>query len=171
MAAVKLGDYKSVLNLKANPANLGKKLKIHGIVEKYCGVGGVVKIDKVLLDGQEVQLPGVADVEIDPAKEYTPSEIAALAAQLQAGKTSSVEATIVGYVSEITEPYGEEYKNITFHMSDTKGGENQFYIYRAKGGDVASVAVGSKVKVVAKIQNFRGNTPETSGTVTVTILE
>lgn len=58
VAAVKLGAFKSVLNLSANPGNLGKKLTLYGIVEKYCSVAGVVNLEKVLLDGTAVELPG-----------------------------------------------------------------------------------------------------------------
>lgn len=164
VATVKLGDYGSVLNLVNNPANLGKKLKIYGVVEKYCGVGGVVNLEKVYMDGAVVELPGADDCEV--SDNMTVAEAFAAAASLKSGAQSSKEATIIGYVAKIKEAYTDQYQNITFYMSDdpaqTTGTDGKdFLAYRVKGTDAATIKVGDKVKVVAKLCNYKGNTPET----------
>ncbi len=55
VASIKLEtNFRSALNIKDNPGNLKKKLRVYGVVEKYCGIPGVVKIEKAYLDGVEV---------------------------------------------------------------------------------------------------------------------
>lgn len=156
VATVKLGDYASVLNLVDNPANLGKKLKLYGVVEKYCGVGGVVKLEKVYMDGAVVELPGLDDVEVND--NMKPSEAAAAAAQLKAGATSSKDATVIGYVSKIATEYSEQYDNITIYMSDAKDTQETFYCYRIKGGK--DLTVGTKIAATGKLMNYKGNSPQ-----------
>ena len=164
VATVKLGDYASVLNLQANPANLGKKLKVYGVVEKYCGVGGIVNIEKALLDGVAVELPGTDDAEV--SDNMTVAEAFAAAQGLKAGATTSKEAGVIGYVCAIKYAYSTKYSNITFYMSDDatkttgKDGED-FLAFCVKGDCAKSLKVGDKVKVVAKLTNYKGNTPET----------
>ena len=80
---------------------------------------------------------------------------------MKADAKSSAEATVYGYVTSIKEAYTDQYKNITFYMNDTKGGSDLFLAYRVKGTDAASIKVGDKVKVKAKLTNYKGNTPET----------
>lgn len=173
VATVKLGDFGGVLNLSANPANLGKKLKVYGVVEKYCGVGGIVNIEKAYLDGSEVALPGSDDCEV--SDNMTVAEAFAAAASLKSGATSSKAATVIGYVCKIKTAYDNTYSNISFYMSDdaaqTTGEDGKdFLVYRAKGTDAASIKVGDKVKVVANLTNFKGNTPETTAGGSVEIV-
>ena len=55
VASIKLEtNFRSQLNLLDNPGNLKKKLRVYGVVEKYCGIPGVVKIEKAYLDGVEL---------------------------------------------------------------------------------------------------------------------
>ncbi|MBQ7449575.1 MAG: hypothetical protein IJS73_07240 [Paludibacteraceae bacterium] len=55
VASIKLEtNFRSLLNIKDNPGNLKKKLLVYGVVEKYCGIPGVVKIEKAYLDGVEL---------------------------------------------------------------------------------------------------------------------
>ena len=156
VATVKLGDYASVLNLVDNPANLGKKLKLYGVVEKYCGVGGVINLEKVYMDGAVVELPGLDDVEVND--NMKPSEAAAAAAQLKAGATSSKDATVIGYVSKIATEYSEQHDNITIYMSDAKDTQETFYCYRIKGGK--DLTVGTKIAATGKLMNYKGNSPQ-----------
>ncbi len=173
VASVKLGDFASVLNLSDNPGNLGKKLTLYGIVEKYCGVAGVVDLEKVLLDGTEVDLPGGDDAPV--TDNMTVAEALAAANSLKAGAQTSQTATVIGYVSQIKEVYTEQYENISFYMSDdataTTATQSDFLAYRVKGGDAANIKVGDKVKVTAKLTNYKGNTPETVAGGTVEIVE
>lgn len=173
VATVKLGDFADALNLSANPANLGKKLLLYGIVEKYCGVAGVADLEKVYLDGTEVALPGNDDAEV--SDNMTVAEALAAANSLKSGAQTSKEATVIGYVSQIKDAYSDQYSNVSFYMSDdanaTTANTGDFLAYRVKGDDAASVKVGDKVKVVAKLTNYMGNTPETVQGGSVEIVE
>lgn len=51
------GYFRDQLNLLDHPENYKKKVKLYGIVEKYCGINGMVKLEKVYLDGTEVVEP------------------------------------------------------------------------------------------------------------------
>ncbi len=157
--SIKLGNFSNLINLSNNPTNLGKKLKIYGVVEKYCGISGVVNIEKAYLDGVEIVLQGLDDVAV--TDNMTTQQAYDAAASLKADAKSSAEATVYGYVTSIKEAYTDQYKNITFYMNDTKGGSDLFLAYRVKGTDAASIKVGDKVKVKAKLTNYKGNTPET----------
>lgn len=59
VASVKLsvGIFRDALNLLDNPENYKKKVKLYGVVEKYCGINGVVNIEKAYLEGVEVVEP------------------------------------------------------------------------------------------------------------------
>ena len=157
--SIKLGNFSNLINLSNNPTNLGKKLKIYGVVEKYCGISGVVNIEKAYLDGVEIVLQGLDDVAV--TDNMTTQQAYDAAASLKADAKSSAEATVYGYVTSIKEAYTDKYKNITFYMNDTKGGSDLFLAYRVEGTDAASIKVGDKVKVKAKLTNYKGNTPET----------
>lgn len=41
------GYFKDQLNLVDHPENYKKKVKLYGIVEKYCGINGMVNLEKV----------------------------------------------------------------------------------------------------------------------------
>ncbi len=173
VAAVKLGAFKSLLNLSANPGNLGKKLTLYGIVEKYCGVAGVVNLEKVLLDGTAVELPGEDDATV--TDNMTVAEALAAASSLKAGAETSKEATVIGYVSQIKTEYDAKYEDVSFYMSDdataTTANTGDFLAFRVKGDAAATVKVGDKVKVTAKLTNYKGNTPETVADGTFEIVE
>ncbi len=173
VAAVKLGAFKSLLNLSANPGNLGKKLTLYGIVEKYCGVAGVADLEKVLLDGTAVELPGNDDAEV--SDNMTVAEALAAANSLKADAKTSKEATVIGYVSQIKTEYNAKYEDVSFYMSDdataTTAEQGDFLAYQVKGDDAATVKVGDKVKVTAKLTNYKGNTPETVADGTFEIVE
>ena len=51
------GIYRVQLNIADNPANYKKKLKVYGLIQKYCGIGGMVNIEKAYLDGAEIVMP------------------------------------------------------------------------------------------------------------------
>ncbi len=157
--SIKLGNFANLINLSNNPFNMGKKLKVYGVVEAYCGISGVVKIEKAYLNGTEVLLQGLDDVPV--TDNMTSKQAYDAAASLKPDAKSSAEATVYGYVTSIKEVYTDQYKNITFYMNDTNGGADLFLAYRVKGTDAASIKVGDRVKVKAKLTNHKGNTPET----------
>lgn len=167
VATVKLGSYESVLNLVANPTNLGKKLKLYGVVEKYCGVGGIVNIEKAFLDGTTVELPGADDVDVN--SNMKPSEAAAAAATLKAGAVSSQMATVTGYVSGIKTDYNTQYDNISIYMSDNNDAAQTLYVHRLKGG--ATLQVGDKIAVTGYLTNYKGTSPQINTGATYTVVE
>lgn len=167
VSALKLGNFKTLVNLKDVPANLKKKIKVYGVVEKYCGVPGVVNLEKVFIDGTEVELPGVTDVEVND--NMTPSEANAAATQLQSGAVSSNKAGVIGYVSKIATAYSSQYDNITIYMSDNQDTEETFYVYRMKGGE--TLKVGDKIKVTGNLTNYKGTSPQMNTGATYELLE
>ncbi len=52
--------FRDALNLVDNPGNYKKKLKIYGVVEKYCGINGVVNLEQGYLDDEEIKAPEVS---------------------------------------------------------------------------------------------------------------
>ena len=167
VSALKLGNFKTLVNLKDVPANLKKKIKVYGVVEKYCGISGVVNLEKVFIDGTEVELPGVTDVEVND--NMTPSEANAAATQLQSGAVSSNKAGVIGYVSKIATAYSSQYDNITIYMSDNQDTEETFYVYRMKGGE--TLQVGDKIKVTGNLTNYKGTSPQMNTGATYELLE
>ena len=87
----------------------------------------------------------------------------AVAICLETGTTATTEEyTIRGYVTEITNEYSEQYKNISFYMADTKEGGQVLFTYRIKPMYEADIAVkvGDFVEVVGKLVNYNGYLPE-----------
>ena len=167
VSALKLGNYSTVVSLLNVPANLKKKIKVYGVVEKYCGVSGVVNLEKVYIDGTVVELPGATDVEVND--NMTPSEANAAATQLQAGAVSSNMAGVTGYVSKIATEYSSQYDNITIYMSDNQDTQETFYVYRMKGG--SALKVGDKIKVTGNLTNFKGTSPQMNQGATYVLIE
>ena len=101
---------------------------------------------------------------------------AALAKCAETGQTATAqEYYAVGYVTGIKSIAGD-YKNAEFTISDTKDGDNELTVYRAKGPNKADITdknlikVGDKVVVCGQLINFKGNTPEfTTGCYIVSI--
>lgn len=48
-----IGDVRSALNLKDNPANLGRTVAMHGVREKYFGVTGLKSVDRYYWEGEK----------------------------------------------------------------------------------------------------------------------
>ena len=61
--------------------------------------------------------------------------------------------TITGTITEITAEYSEQYKNISFMLSD---GTGEILVFRSKGDCAASLKVGDKVKVEGEVINYAG---------------
>ncbi len=167
VSALKLGNYSTVVSLLNVPANLKKKIKVYGVVEKYCGVSGVVNLEKVYIDGTVVELPGATDVEVND--NMTPSEANAAATQLQAGAVSSNMAGVTGYVSKIATAYSSQHDNITIYMSNNQDTQETFYVYRMKGG--SALKVGDKIKVTGNLTNYKGTSPQMNQGATYVLIE
>lgn len=167
VSALKLGNYSTVVSLLNVPSNLKKKIKVYGVIEKYCGISGVINLEQVYIDGTVVELPGNTDVEVND--NMTPSEAHAAAELLQAGAVSSNKAGVTGYVSKIATAYSSQYDNITIYMSDNQDTQETFYVYRMKGG--SALKVGDKIKVTGNLTNFKGTSPQMNTDATYELLE
>ena len=103
----------------------------------------------------------------------TVSEATAVIAGLSSGSTTTDEYCVTGYVTKIQSAYSPSFGNISFWMSDTKGGTNDLEAYRATcdATTAAKVLVGAKLKVTGNLQNYNGTTPEIVNGKNITILE
>lgn len=167
VSALKLGNYSTVVSLLNVPGNLKKKIKVYGVIEKYCGISGVINLEQVYIDEKVVELPGNEDVDVND--NMTPSEAHAAAELLQAGAVSSNKAGVTGYVSKIATAYSSQYDNITIYMSDNQDTQETFYVYRMKGG--SALKVGDKIKVTGNLTNFKGTSPQMNTGATYELLE
>ncbi len=161
VASVKLASgtvYQEKLNLVDNPDNLKKAVLLHGVVEAYCGIGGVVSLDEAYLDGEKV----ISGSDIDPNSidyqdgEMSVSDFVAVAEiqNLASGSTTTTEYTVRGVVS--SEPsVNLSYGNATFYISD---GTEEFYCYQTFNVDGAKFVSGEQIK--------KGDIVTVKGTVT-----
>ena len=75
---------------------------------------------------------------------------------------------VKGKISSVKEPYGAQYGNGTFYISDDGEESNEFYVFRAlylgnqkfKEGDT-QIKAGDEVIIYGELMNYHGNTPET----------
>ncbi|MCR4582045.1 MAG: OB-fold nucleic acid binding domain-containing protein [Prevotella sp.] len=87
---------------------------------------------------------------------------------LGADVTSSVNIYIKGVVTSVSEPFGTQYGNATFVLSDTEEGTNKFTFWRGlylgnkKYTSGTNIEEGDIVTVCGKVVLYGGSTPETS---------
>ncbi len=94
---------------------------------------------------------------------------AAAAAAALDGKTD--EVYVLGYVTEIKDPYNDQYHNISFWMADAANGGQVFQAYRAACATEADAPkVGDYVLLKGKLTKFN-ETPEMAAGCTYEILE
>lgn len=101
---------------------------------------------------------------------------AAIAKAVETGETATADSYYIkGKVGSVTDQFNTQYGNATFTMLD-EGFDGTFTAYRVlyfnnkkwtAGGKTLNE--GDEVVVYAKIVNFKGNTPETSGGYVVSI--
>ena len=132
-------------------------------------------------DASAPDMPKVQDTTVvvpsilDSVPEITSDTISVLQAvklckTMKDGATTDKEYYVKGYViSSDKYDVKVQYKNATFHMADATTEtnlDNAFLVYRAKyleNSDITQdgqVAVGDYVVVKTKLQNYKGNTPE-----------
>lgn len=90
-------------------------------------------------------------------QEVTVAQAIEIGNALARGATSSDFYKITGYITNIVEGYSEQYKNVTFWMSDTEGDQAQtFEAFRIScDASIADKIVeGAQVTVTAQIQHF-----------------
>lgn len=91
-----------------------------------------------------------------------------IASALAADAKTDEAYYISGKVVSVKEPFGTQYGNASFYISDDGTTAGQFYIFRALylgnkkwEKDNQQIKVGDEVIVYAKLTNYKGNTPET----------
>lgn len=89
----------------------------------------------------------------------TPEEIVNAAWELAPGETYG-ECTLTGVVSEITDPYSTQYKNVTFVMIVAGLTDKPITVFRAKGDCADKIAKGDTVTVTGTLLNFVHNDAE-----------
>ena len=101
---------------------------------------------------------------------YPASKALAYVSTLSDGEKTD-DIYITGIISKIDEPFGTQYGNATFYMTDDgKTEAKMFQVYRAlyignkKYDNEAdkNISVGDKVLIYGKCVNYKGNTAETS---------
>lgn len=164
VATVKLAKgtiFRDALNLVSHPENLKQAVKLHGIVEEYCGIGGVVKIDEAYINGVKVT-SGIdgsnidyQDGELSVTQLLDKDDVKALPAD---GKTPSAEYSVRGIVSN-SSGVNLSFGNVSFNISD---GDKDFYCFQIKGIGGEKLIHGDQVKkgdivtVKGKVINYNG---------------
>ncbi len=111
-------------------------------------------------------LVGYSTVEIPefPKKPETPAEILNAAYALEAGATlADGPYTLTGVVKEITDPYTDKYKNVTFTMIVDDLTHYPIVVFRAKGEGADTLKEGDTVTITGEIVNWENK----DGTTTV----
>lgn len=107
-----------------------------------------------------------------PAGTLTVAQARELCSSLGTDVASDKEYYVMGYVQSADVSGVQQYGNVSAYMVDKKGDtseESRFYAYRVKGlngqaiKDEEAVKEGDFIVVYGKLINFKGNTPETSG--------
>lgn len=101
------GAVRTALNLKDNPSNFGKTVKLRGSLEKYFGANGIKSVSEFTLDGAGT--PGDPDTPVTPpaggsgtGTESDPYDVAKAFAIFNGGQTVTgwVECYIVGSIPD-----------------------------------------------------------------------
>lgn len=133
----------------------GDTITVTGILKNY---NGTIEFDAGC--SLDAVVPG--DRVTAPAD---PKEIVAAAYALAAGDSLPYSATLTGVITEINDPYSEQYGNISVVIT-IEGCEDQpILVYRLKGDGVAELAVGDTITVTGYIVNYNGTIEYTSGCI------
>ena len=105
------------------------------------------------------------DLEYKPEQPEQPEQPAldTVAAIVEAASKLAADAKlegtlkITGKVTEITEAYTTQYKNISFKLTD---GTAEILCFRCKGEAAEKLAIGDTITVTGEVQNYKGNTVE-----------
>lgn len=136
--------------------HLGDKVSVYTKIKNYNGVlESETKAPVVILEKAKI--------------EYTTLNVAeACTTALALGDNETSEETyaVVGHVAKITETYNEEFKNISFYMTDdatSTYGDLQIRRAKISAEEGTALAAGDRVMVIGKLTNnfFGGkNTPQ-----------
>ncbi len=175
VASVKLaaGLFRDALNLAAHPENYKKELKLYGVVEKYCGIGGVVKIEEAYLDGVLIkeQEPNVDNIDyLDGELSVTNFLALPEIVNLASGATTEAEYTVRGIVKEVKN-VSLMYGNAQFYITDGTNDLLCYNIFALNGDKFVSkqqLEVGDIVTVKSVVTNYNGTIEPKGGYITRT---
>ena len=121
------------------------------VIGKLYNFGGTIEISNGKIELVEKSTVVVTAIEVNVA------EAVAVVAQLaENGKTADIYA-VTGYVDSIAIAYSEQYKNISFFMTDDMSAPTydlEAFRVKVEPADADKVVVGAKVKVTAQLQRF-----------------
>ena len=154
----------TVGNLKTNPANLGREIRVNGTLASVMGTTGITDVtgntDSFEIDGVDLS---VLDGDGTAEHPYSVNKALELAQALSATETlENVYATgVITAIKEVDPSYG----NATYTIS-TADGSASIGVYRglyldgAKFTSKDQLAVGATVVVKGNLVNYMGNTPQ-----------
>ena len=134
---------------------VGDTITVTGEVQNY---GGTIEFVYAALSNRVAGEGGSTTPE-QPEQPEVPTGTSTVKEVLDANKgladqtESTVEYTVTGKVTEITETYTEQYKNISFKLSD---GTGEILCFRCKGDSASVLAVGDTITVKGKVKNYYG---------------
>ncbi|MCI7575879.1 MAG: DUF6359 domain-containing protein [Bacteroidales bacterium] len=173
VASVKLsaGKFRDALNLVAHPENYKKELKLYGIVEAYCGIGGIVNIEEAYLDGENVGTIEVGEIDYQDG-ELSVSDFLAVEEikNLASGATTETEYVVRGIVQSVVK-VDLSYGNAQFYITD---GEKELLCYNIAGVNkekfvsAKQLEVGDIVTVKSVVTNYSGTIEPKGGYLTRT---
>ena len=140
------GEIRTALNIVDNESNLGKKVKVYGSLEKYCGISGVKSLIKAEIDGKLID----CEVVVTDATPVTVAEF------IEKPIDSKVWYELTGVISgSINTTYGN------FDLVDETG---SVYVYGLKENKDASntsfanlgLAAGDKIKIHGTRGDYNG---------------
>ena len=151
---------------------VGDKVTVHGPKKTYVNqTAGTTTIELVNVTVDNIEkgtAPTIQKITVVKALEI----ISGLAADAITTETYEIEA----YVTSFKEAFNPEFGNYTLYIGDetTAAAEATLLVYRAKNADNQKftedvIKVGDKIIVKAKLQNYKGNTPETKDAVILSV--
>ena len=96
---------------------------------------------------------GGSNTPVTPPAGSSIQDVLDEAANLAANATLSGDRTLTGTIKTILEPYTDEYKNISFILTD---GIAEIEVHRGKGTGIENLTVGDSVTVTGTIKNYNG---------------
>lgn len=173
VASVKLstGKFRDALNLVSHPENYKKELKLYGIIEAYCGIGGIVNIEEAYLDGKNVGEIEVGEIDYQEG-ELSVSDFLDVEEikNLASGATTETEYVVRGIVQSVTK-VDLSYGNAQFYITD---GKKELLCYNIAGVNkekfvsAKQLEVGDIVTVKSVVTNYSGTIEPKGGYLTRT---
>ena len=139
----------------SNDLCVGDTITVTGVIKNY---NGTIEFDTGCQASNLVS---------GGAKKPTDSkQIVDAAFALAEGTSLSYFSTLTGKVTEITDAYTDQYKNVTLKIEvQGSNGTKTLLCYRMKGNDAATVKVGDTISVTGIIKNYKGTIEFDTGCV------